>query len=170
MKRFLILLALLGACRDEEVAVPDPVPLTAEATSHYCQMNLAEHGGPKAQIHLKGYLVPLFFSQVRDALAYMKGPERDAEILVAYVSDMGAAPSWDAPGVDNWIRMDEAVFVVGADVKGGMGAPEIVPFASRAAADAFAAKHGAEVMNFEAIPPSAVLGAVEITLPGEDGQ
>jgi len=164
--RYLALIAMLalGACQEEEARAPDPVTMTDEALGHFCMMQLDQHPGPKAQIHLSGLPDPIFFSQVRDALAYLKGPERDAEIAAVYVSDMGAAPSWDAPGNDNWTEARTAHFVVGAGVTGGMGAPEIVPFSDADAARVFADREGGEVMTLAAIPPETVLAPVDITL------
>ena len=166
MKRALLALLLLTACNDEVAVVPDPVPLSDTALSHFCQMWIADHGGPKAQIHLEGFAEPIFFAQVRDALAYLRSPEREAPITAVYVSDMAEAPSWEEPGADNWVDAGAAAFVVGADVVGGMGAPEVAPFSDTAAAEAFAARHGGSVMALDEIPMEAVLGAVEIDLPG----
>ncbi len=164
MKRLALVLLLLAGCGEEETALPEPVRLTAEAIGHYCMMTVLDHDGPKAQIHLEGFAEPIFFAQVRDALAYAKGPERSADLLAIYVSDMGAAPSWAAPGPDNWILARHASFVVGGDVRGGMGAPEIVPFSSTEAASRFADRHGGEVLAFADIPDAAVLAPVEIDL------
>ncbi len=172
MKRALIttcLLAttLLAACKEDTAQAPDPVTMTADALSHFCLMQVDNHPGPKAQIHLKGLPDPIFFAQMRDALAYVKGPERDADILAFYVSDMGAAVSWETPGTDNWVNADTAAFVVGADVTGGMGAPEIVPFADPAAAQDFAARNGGQVMTLKDIPAATVLAPVDIILNEE---
>jgi len=164
MKRLILTAALvLSACQEEEAkAPPAPVELTEVALSYFCQMNVAEHGGPKGQIHLDGFPAPLFFAQVRDLAAYVKSPERDAEITAIYVSDMGAAPSWAHPGTNNWIDAKGARFVVGSNVAGGMGAPEVVPFASSEDAARFAARYGGEVAGFEGIPDDAVLGPVDL--------
>lgn len=166
MKRIaLIALVALGACKEEQAAAPPaPVDLTEAALSYFCQMNVAEHGGPKGQIHLEGYPAPLFFAQVRDMLAYLKSPERDAEITAIYVSDMGAAPSWQSPGISNWISADGAMFVVGANVAGGMGAPEVVPFAEQSAAEAFIQKYGGAAVPLSDIPDATVLGPVDLDL------
>ena len=160
----LILCALsLAACRDEEVALPLPAAMTAEAVGHYCQMGILEHSGPKAQAFLEGLPAPLFFSQVRDVVAHMRMPEQSHTMTVAYVSDMGApGATWDAPGADNWINAAEAHFVVGSTVTGGMGAPEIVPFSDRDAAVRFAAGHGGQVMGLGDIPDSAVLTPADV--------
>lgn len=158
---------LLAACQNETAKAPDPVTMTAAAVGHYCQMQIDQHPGPKAQIHLAGLPDPIFFAQVRDALAYVKGQERDGDILAIYVSDMGSAPSWEEPGRDNWINAETGDFVVGADVVGGMGAPEIVPFSDAKAAKAFAARKGGEVMTLQDMPAEAVLAPVDVTLEEE---
>lgn len=160
-------LALTACKEDEAKAPPPPMSLTEEALSFFCQMNVSEHGGPKGQIHLEGYPAPLFFAQVRDLVAYLKSPERDARIIGVYVSDMGVAASWLEPGIDNWIFADQAHFVVDAQVAGGMGAQEIVPFAKLDDAAEFAARWGGSVMALEAIPDDAALGAVDLNAPLE---
>ena len=171
MKRLALTLAAtlaLAACQEEEAkAPPAPADLTEAALSYFCQMNVAEHGGPKGQIHLQGHPQPLFFAQVRDLVAYLRSPEREAEITAVYVSDMGAATSWQEPGISNWILAEEAVFVVGAEVAGGMGAPEIVPFADLAGAEDFITRYGGAPMALSDIPAEAALGAVDLEQPLE---
>lgn len=160
----LIALVALAACKEELAEAPDPVDLTPDALSYFCQMNIAEHGGPKGQIHLKGYPAPLFFAQVRDMVAYLKSPERDADITAVYVSDMGLAPSWRQPGISNWIAADGATFVVGANVAGGMGAREVVPFADPDDAQAFIEIYGGTALGLPDIPDTEVLGPVDLEL------
>jgi copper chaperone NosL len=170
MNRFLFaaLAALaLAACKEEVAGRPLPVAMTAEAVGHYCQMNLLEHPGPKAQVHLDGLQDPLFFSQVRDAIAYQRMPEQSHAITAIYVSDMSVAPSWEEPGPENWAAAENAVYVVGARVPGGMGAPELVPFTTRGAAETFAAKHGGEILPLDAIPDEVVLAPVEFALDAD---
>lgn len=152
----------LGACRPDADGLPEAVTLTEEAVGHYCQMEILEHGGPKAQVHLEGFEAPVWFAQVRDAVAYLRMPERHAEVVAVYVNDMAVAADWEAPGSDNWILADAAVYVVGSDARGGMGAPEVVPFGSRESADAFAARQGGRLMALAEIPDEAVLGEVEV--------
>ncbi|TKZ17068.1 copper resistance protein CopZ [Shimia litoralis] len=163
--RYLVLCAMfaLVACKEDAAeAPPPPTDLTELALSYFCQMNIAEHGGPKGQIHLAGYAQPIFFAQVRDLVAYLKSPEREAEILAIYVSDMGIAPSWEEPGIDNWVAADVAYYVVGAGVAGGMGAPEIVPFATSAGADNFIHLYGGSIFTLNDIPDSAAIGPVDL--------
>ncbi len=167
--KYLLLAALvvLTACKEEIAQAPAAAPLNEESLSYFCQMNIAEHGGPKGQIHLAGHPHPLFFAQVRDMVAYLKSPERDAEIVAVYVSDMSVAPSWDQPGDDNWTPAETAIFVVGAGVAGGMGAPEIVPFSNQQGADNFIAEFGGRAMSMEQIPDDAAIGPVDFDLPLE---
>jgi len=156
-------LVLLMGCKDDvvQLAAPDPLVLTAEAAGHYCQMVILEHQGPKAQVHLAGFPAPLWFSQVRDGVAYLKSPEQTAEILVLYVNDMGKAVSWQEPGADNWISANDAYFVVNSDAVGGMGAPELAPFSELAKAQIFMAEHGGDIMRLTEIPAELVLGPID---------
>jgi copper chaperone NosL len=162
--KFMLLAVLLavGACKEEAKQNVAPQEMTAQTLGHYCQMNLLEHPGPKAQVHLKGMLAPLFFSQVRDAIAFMRAPEQIAPILAIYVNDMGAAgATWEKPGDGNWIDAQKAFFVVGSAREGGMGAPETVPFATLAEAEAFAKAEGGKVLELSAITDDMVLTPVE---------
>lgn len=156
MKRLILALLLLTACK-EQAPVPLPVAMTADSTGYFCQMDILGHPGPKAQVHLATYPgAPLFFSQVKDAVAYLRMPEQIDTVTATYVSDMGAAPSWADPGATNWIAADKAVYVVGSTAKGGMDAPEFVPFSDPAKAQAFAAQNGGQVLPLAEIPASAL--------------
>lgn len=159
MKKALLLILLLAACKEEVAQDVTPVALRPDTIGYYCQMTLAEHPGPKGQAHLDGLPgAPLFFSQVRDLLAYARLPERDNRILALWVSDMGASgATWDQPGTTNWIDATKAVYVIDSHVEGGMGAPELVPFADPAKAAGFAAREGGQVVTFDAIPDAAVI-------------
>lgn len=159
----------LAACREDTAALPPPAAMTAEAVGFYCQMHLLEHDGPKAQAHLDGMIAPLFFSQVRDVVAYLRMPEQSHAVIVAYVSDMGASgATWADPGAENWIAATEAHYVVGAAVTGGMGAPELVPFSTADAARDFADDHGGAVMRLDDIPDAAVLAPLDGDDPGAE--
>ncbi|MBC7737346.1 MAG: nitrous oxide reductase accessory protein NosL [Candidatus Saccharibacteria bacterium] len=156
MKRLLIALLMLTACK-EDASVPLPVAMTADSTGYFCQMDILGHPGPKAQIHLATYPgKPLFFSQVRDAVAYLRMPEQLDTVTATYVSDMGAAVRWADPGATNWVAADKAVYVVGSDAKGGMDQPEFVPFTDPAKAQAFAVLHGGAVLPLAQIPDAAL--------------
>ncbi|MGQ3487506.1 nitrous oxide reductase accessory protein NosL [Roseovarius pacificus] len=173
MKRLaaILCLAILPACQEDTADIPQAVTMTASAVGHFCQMNMLEHPGPKAQVHLTGLPgTPLFFSQVRDAVAYLRMPEQSHEIAAVYVSDMASAASWEIPGADNWIPASAAHYVVGSSRTGGMGAPELVPFSDAASAAQFAQQHGGQVQELADIPDTAVLApvATSATTPDDD--
>ena len=172
MRALLIAAALLAltACKEEIAQDTAPLPLTPRSVGHYCQMNLLEHDGPKAQAHLAGLPgAPLFFSQVRDVIAYLRMPEQSHAVLAVWVNDMGApGAAWDAPGEANWIEAEGAHFVVGGRAIGGMGAPEIVPFSDLDDAADFAAANGGQVMRLADIPDTAVLAPVELDGDSDD--
>ncbi len=170
MKRALCLILLLAACKEDEVDLIAPVTMSTEALGYYCQMNLSEHPGPKAQVHLDGMPgAPLFFSQVRDALAYSRMPEQSHAIRAIYVSDMGAkGATWDLPGLDNWIASDAAFYVEGSTLMGGMGAPELIPFGDFGAAEVFVGRHGGVILQLDAIPDAVLLGPLNDTAPDSD--
>ena len=170
MKRALLFALALAACQEEVAQNTDPVALTPETLGHFCQMNLLEHEGPKGQVHLDGLPgAPLFFSQVSDMVTYLRLPEQSNVVLAIHVSDMGAeGATWEQPGAANWTDATTATYVVGANVIGGMGAPELVPFADPAEAEAFAALHGGALMDLQSIPDSAII-VVDPSVPeGED--
>jgi copper chaperone NosL len=156
----LLTATVLAACGPETAGPPPPpFDLTAEATGHYCGMNLLEHEGPKGQIILASRAAPIWFSSARDAFSFTMLPDEPKDIRAVYVSDMAKAPSWDDPGANNWVDAHEAFFVVGSTKQGGMGAPETVPFSDRTAADKFAVAYGGRVVTFDEVPRDYVLGS-----------
>ena len=155
----LLLVLALGACDEPPPKAPPPAArMTAESVGYYCQMYVLEHDGPKAQLHLESQTAPFWFSQVRDLVAFLRRPDEPRDIAVAYVSDMGRAPSWTRPGEDNWIDAKSAVYVIESRLAGGMGAPEAVPFGMRAAAEAFVRERGGRIVPLDGIPDAYVLG------------
>lgn len=169
----LLLVALaalsLAACRQEASSdKPAPAQLTADAVGHYCQMLVADHPGPKSQLFLKGVKVPLWFGQVTDAIAYLRDPERDGEIVAFYVTDTARAESWMVPGDKAWTDGQKAVYVLDSDLKGGMGMPEAIPFASRADAEAFMKAAGGRIVALAEVPESYVRpnNGSEAAMPG----
>ncbi len=162
---------LLGGCDDaqEEAARPVPQELTREALGHYDRMVVIDHDGPKAQIWLESRDDPIWFSSVRDAVAFHLLPEEPRDIAAIYVSDMAQAESWAQPGPGTWIEAREALFVVGSDRRGGMGAEEPVPFGTPEAAEDFANAHGGRIVPFDEVPEDYVLGATAEPAPMPHG-
>ncbi len=157
----LVTIPLAGCGEKQAARLPPPHRMTAEAIGHYCGMNVLEHPGPKGQIFAASLIEPVWFSSVRDTIAFTMLPDEPKDIEAIYVSDMGKAKSWDKPGADNWIEARKAQFVIDSRIKGGMGATEAVPFSERAAAEKFVAENGGRIVAFADVPRDYVLGSGE---------
>lgn len=164
----LLLAAGLAACGPEQTAVPPPAEVAGEVTGYFCGMLLTEHGGPKGQIHLKSREEPVWFSSVRDTVAFTLLEEEPKDIVAIYVNDMGKATNWAQPEPDTWIDARAAWFVIDSRRLGGMGLPEAVPFGTETAAGAFAAENGGRVVRLAEISEDYVLGMPEPAAPVED--
>lgn len=162
-----VALAAAAGCdrRSAQAPRPSPSEVLAEATGYYCGMRLAEHEGPKGQLYLASRSEPIWFSSVRDTIAFTRLPEEPRDIAAIYVNDMGRARNWAQPEPGTWIDARKAWFVIDSDVRGGMGAPEAVPFSDPAAAEAFQAQHRGRVVQLADVPDSYVLGPVDLVLP-----
>jgi copper chaperone NosL len=157
-----VLSVLLAGCDEEKQAkAPPPQELTREATGHYCGMIVADHPGPKAQVFLKRREEPVWFTSVRDAVAFTVLPEEPKSIAAIYVTDMSKVKNWDSPEPGTWVEAHAAWYVVESSRVGGMGAPEAVPFSDKADAEAFAGQFGGRLVRFDDIPPEYVLSPVE---------
>jgi copper chaperone NosL len=153
-------LLLLAACGEERQAAAPPPPheITGEAIGHYCGMALVEHAGPKGQAILKSQDEPVWFSSSRDTIAFTRLPEEPKDIAAIYVTDMAEAKNWDHPESGAWVDARRAWYVIGSTQKGGMGGDEAVPFGREDAARQFAETHGGQVVVFDAVPGSYILG------------
>jgi len=159
---------LLAACDEpEQVDKPTPQVLTRDAIGHYCQMIVADHQGPKAQIFLTDREEPVWFSSVRDAIAFTLLPEEPKNIAAVYVTDMAEA-SWDTPEPDTWIDAETAHFVIESERRGGMGALEAVPFSDAAEAENFIHQHGGRLVSYGDIPSGYILNAEAETSASHD--
>lgn len=162
----------LAACDEQRDVAEGPAPRepTRESIGHYCGMSLVEHDGPKGQIFLEGKSEPIWFSSVRDTLAFTLLPEEPKSFAAIYVNDMAKAETWTQPEAGAWVEARSAVFVVGSDARGGMGAPEAVPFSEREAAERFKAEHGGLIHAFGQIPEDFILGPGEAQNDREDAE
>lgn len=154
----IFLLALVGCSQEEKQAVVEPFALTDSAMGRYCGMNVLEHPGPKGQVILSPANEPIWFSSVRDTIAFTMLPEEPKNIAAIYVSDMAKAPNWEEPGADNWVDAHQAFYVIESKAVGGMGAKEAVPFSTQEAAEKFQTENGGRIVRFADMPSDYVLG------------
>ncbi len=155
--------AAVAGCdrRSIEHSRPSPSEVLAEATGYYCGMRLAEHEGPKGQVYLASRSDPIWFSSVRDTIAFLRAPEEPRDIVAVYVNDMGRSASWQQPDRGAWVDARQAWFVIGSEVRGGMGVPEAVPFSEPAAAEVFRVSRGGRVVRLGEIPDDYLFGMPE---------
>ena len=165
-RRRMLLLALLvgvglSGCGEEGrvAGLPPPQEPGAGAVGYYCGMAVAEHPGPKGQVFLAGHTDPLWFSSVRDTLAFSILPGEPRRVAALYVNDMSRSADGRSPAPGAWVLARDAVFVAGGAAIGGMGAQEVMPFADRAAAERFRAANGGDIYRFGEVPEQFVLGA-----------
>ena len=151
-------LALLGCDQQQAVQGPPKAQsLTGAEVGHYCGMLIADHSGPKGQIHVQGRSEPYWFSSVSDTFSFTFLPEEPKAITAIYINDMSKG-SWDKPDANSWIEARNAWFVIGSDAVGGMGGAEIAPFATRQQAETFVQQHGGKVVQFDEVNADQVLG------------
>ncbi len=156
----LFFILFLAACeKNIPVEIPAPQTLTREANGYYCLMTVVYHKGPKGQIILTDNKV-LWFTSVRDTIAFTLSPEEPKNIAAIYVNDMSSA-DWENPGADNWIDAKKAWYVLGSNKVGGMDAPEAVPFSSKDKALEFIDQEGGQLKNYQSIPESYIMGGAE---------
>lgn len=158
-----VLSVLLAACNQEIAGQPKPPPQEPTATSvaYFCSMGLLEHGGPKAQAFRAGKSEPLWFSSVRDAVAFSILPGEPKDVVAIYVNDMAKARNWDRPEAGAWVEAHDAWYAIDSDYNAGMGGKEAVPFSNETAALSFTATHGGTVLRFNEIPENYILESDE---------
>jgi len=153
---FFIGLIFLSACeKPAPIKIPPAQALTREANGYYCLMTVLNHKGPKGQIQLTDQDDALWFTSVRQTIAFTRSLEEPKNIAAIYVNDMSHA-KWDDPGANNWIDAHKAWYVIGSEQEGGMGAPEAVPFSSKTNAELFIKKYKGQVVAFNDIPTSYI--------------
>ncbi|MBF0602483.1 MAG: nitrous oxide reductase accessory protein NosL [Nitrospirae bacterium] len=140
----------MTACEKLPDTLPPPKEPAPGTMGYYCGMTLEEHPGPKGQIWVTGEKNALWFSSVADAFSYLKLEGITRPVAAFYVHDMGRA-DWDQPQPGTWIRAESAFFSVGGRRTGGMGATEIVPFATQDQADIFSRQYGGRVKNYQEV-------------------
>lgn len=149
----------LAGCgsQNDSSAKPDPHPITADAVGHYCSMDLIEHDGPKGQIFIRGNSEPLWFSTIRQTLAYTIMPDSPRGLDAIYVTDMAIVQNMRQPEADSWMDAREAYFVTESKLPGGMGGEDPLPFSDRSKAEEFAATYGGTILTFDEIPEDYIL-------------
>lgn len=157
----LALVAVLAGGCGQSSTQSDPVvahAITRHTASVVDGMLLADHAGPKAQIHYAGQPNPDFFCNTADMFHHYLVPEQMRKVRALFVQDMGKA-DWEQP-VGHWIDARSAWYVAGSSRRGSMG-PTLGTFASEADARGFVEEFGGRVLQFDDV-------TLEVVAPPDD--
>ncbi len=141
----------LASC-SQSSHVAQPVEVTSSTSCSLDGMLLADYPGPKAQIQYEQGDTDFFCDTVEMFSIYLK-PEHKKRVTGIFVQDMGKT-DWNNPK-GHWIDARSAFYVVGSQMKGGMG-PTLASFSSQSDAEQFKNKNGGKVYKFSEITPDMV--------------
>lgn len=149
-----ILLALLGVtgCGDEdnrEAVIHRAAAIERGDECHLCGMIINNFAGPKGEIFDKGQPQAKKFCSTRDLFSYLLQPENHRQAQAVFVHDMAKAP-WDKPGNHDFVRAEQAWYVINQSRKAAMG-PTLASFELRADAELFQQQYGGRVVGFDEI-------------------
>ena len=140
-----LLLALAG-CNDagSDRQVYEPVAFHSGDECHVCGMAIGDFPGPKGEA--VGKQGAMKFCSTAELFGWWLQPENRGQDITLYVHDM-ARSTCEKPHDDALIDARQAFYVVGANLKGAMGAA-LASFAREEDAKAFAAKQGGRLVRF----------------------
>ena len=148
---------------DAGAAAPEPVPFedtrAVGFASEVSQEIDDDRQIPRAQVFYSQYQYVIGYYGIETAVGAIDDPTRQQQFgypVATYVT------AYDGTGIEldngtirtdgypRWVDADEAVFVADSGASTPAG-PVAVPFADRAAADAFAADYGGTVLSWDAL-------------------
>lgn len=153
----LALSALLLVACDRESGFDEraqAVALTDDTLCFYTGLRLSDFGGPKAQLHFADEAPRFYVDPVKMFHVLLNPDPRLPAVRAAFVQDMTDS-DWLTPG-DHWIDARSAWYVHGSALIGPLG-PTLVAFASQAAADHYATKHGGTTLRFADVNADMVI-------------
>ena len=126
--------------------------VSAETRCSVCGMFVAKYPNWLALIHYDDPLQTRFFDGPKDMLVFYFNPEQYGGPARETIKDILVKDYYSL----NWLSAKDAFYVIGSDIYGPMG-HELIPFASKEAADSFLKDHhGQEVLTFDKITPERV--------------
>jgi copper chaperone NosL len=136
-----------------------PQTVTRDDIGYYCNMIIEDHSGPKGQIILSNTEKAIWFTSIRDAVAFSLLPDEPKNIAAFFVTAMDDA-DWNHPEKEdgNWIEAQSAMYVINSEQRGGMGQMEAIPFKHKQSATTFVEKYGGEILSYVEIPKDYILG------------
>lgn len=117
-----------------------------------CGMFVAKYPNWLAQIHYDDLKQTKFFDGVKDMMVFYFNPEQYGGTSRDTIREMFVKDYYSL----NWLTAQEALYVIGSDTYGPMG-HELIPFATREAAESFSKDHhGKKILTFDAITPELI--------------
>jgi copper chaperone NosL len=143
------LVAISPTCFADGKASDD---VSAQSRCAVCGMFVAKYTNWLAQIQYKELQQTKFFDGVKDMMVFYFNPEQYGGASRDAISDIFVKDYYTLA----WIPAKEAFYVFGSDVFGPMG-HELVPFATREAAESFSKDHhGKQILTFDTITPELI--------------
>lgn len=153
----------------EESVPPAPQEITQDSVGHFCGMDLIEHNGPKGQVFVKGSELPLWFSTIRQVMAYTILPDSPKGLSAIYVTDMSKVQNLSQPEPGTWMKAVDAYYVTESRQEGGMGGEDPLPFSDEAQALAFILEHGGRIQRFGEMSEDYILHYDVFAAIGQQG-
>jgi copper chaperone NosL len=156
----LLLILVLTACNNSSTQKTyTPHTVTRDDIGYYCNMIVEDHAGPKGQILLTNTEKAIWFTSIRDAIAFAMLPDEPKNIASFFVTAMDET-EWDHPEkqTSSWIYAQSAWYVINSEQRGGMGQREVIPFKQQQSASDFVETHGGEIVSYIEIPRNYILG------------
>ncbi len=126
--------------------------VTDQTRCTVCGMFVAKYPNWLARIHYPDPEQMKYFDGVKDMMVFHFNPELYGGPPQETAKDLFVKDYYAL----NWLSAREAFYVIGSDVYGPMG-HELIPFASRKAAESFKKDHhGKEILTFEEITPELI--------------
>ena len=126
--------------------------VTDQTRCTVCGMFVSKYPNWLAQIQYEDAGQTNFFDGVKDMMAFYFNPEQYGGAPRDKISEIFVKDYYSL----KWLPGKDAFYVVGSDVYGPMG-HELIPFATREAAESFSKDHhGEEILIFNEITPKLI--------------
>lgn len=155
----LLMLVLIGCDNATQTQLYSPQNVTRDDIGYYCNMIIEDHAGPKGQIILTDTDKAIWFTSVRDAVAFNLLPDESKNIAAFFVTAMDET-EWNHPekNNNNWIEAQSALYVINSKQRGGMGQMEVIPFKLQKSASEFVQQYDGNIVSYVNIPRNYILG------------
>ena len=157
VRSLFIILFISGCSEEKSTTVAEAKSLNRESVCLLDGMILMDHPGPKGQITFKSGKTE-YFCDIKGLFETLYNPEFSHLIQQVWVQDFGNR-KWDSFD-DNWIKIENAVFVFDSNKLGAMG-PTIVPFLKQEHANNFIADAGGKLVQYGEINSNVIEEYVE---------